>query len=289
MNLNPLTAHFRQPKIYLRLPSKGYFYDSNVLEPTENNEYPVLAMTAKDEIKIKTPDALLNGQSTVDVIQSCIPNIKNAWQISNIDLDAILIAIRIATYGEMMDLTFTLPNTQLERTYQLDLRLLLDDLIENEFDHVIVRNNCRIEIAPLTYKDFTDTALKTFEQQRILKMLNDDSMDEEQKLNVFNESFEKLTDINMKTVLTSIASIQFNDETPVTNKQHITEFFNNTDKDFFQSILDHTESQKKKFSNKPLTIKTSKEEQEQGAPEEFIVPISFDQSNFFVKGSQLLK
>ena len=31
-----------------------------------------------DEITFKTPDALLNGQATVDVIQSCIPNIKDA-------------------------------------------------------------------------------------------------------------------------------------------------------------------------------------------------------------------
>jgi hypothetical protein len=285
MNQNPLVKHFRQPKIYLRLPSKGYFYDSSVLEKTENDEYPVLAMTAKDEIKIKTPDALLNGQATVDVIQSCIPNIKNAWRISNIDLDAILIAIRIATYGETMDLTFTLPNTELERTYQVDLRLLLDQLIENEFDHVIVKDNFKIEISPLTYKDFTETALKTFEQQRILKVLNDEGMSEDEKLRIFNESFEKLTNINIETVLKSIVSIQYDDEPTVTNKEHIAEFFNNIDKDFFQLILSHTEEQKKKFSTKPLTVMTTAEEQNQGAPAEFTVPVSFDQSNFFVKGS----
>ena len=33
-------------------------------------------MTAKDEMMFKTPDALLNGQATVDVIQSCIPAIN---------------------------------------------------------------------------------------------------------------------------------------------------------------------------------------------------------------------
>jgi hypothetical protein len=285
MNQNPLVKHFRQPKIYLRLPSKGYFYDSSVIEKTENDEYPVLAMTAKDEIKIKTPDALLNGQATVDVIQSCVPNIKNAWRISNIDLDAILIAIRIATYGETMDLTFNLPNTELERTYQVDLRLLLDQLISKEFNHLIVNDDFKIEIAPLTYKDFTDTALKTFEQQRILKMLNDEAMTEEEKLKVFNDSFEKLTDINLQTVMKSIVSIQFQDEAPVTNKQHIAEFFNNSDKDFFQMILNHNDTEKKKFSIKPLTVKTTEEEQNLGAPAEFTVPISFDQSNFFAKGS----
>ncbi len=97
---NPLAKHFRQPKLYVNLPSGGMFYPQGSLEPTETGEFPVYAMTAKDELMFKTPDALLNGQSTVSVIQSCIPNIKNAWHIPSIDIDAILVAIRMATYGE---------------------------------------------------------------------------------------------------------------------------------------------------------------------------------------------
>jgi len=284
-NQNPLIKHFRQPKIYLRLPSKGYFYDSDVLEKTDNNEYPVLAMTAKDEIKMKTPDALLNGQSTVDVIQSCIPNIKNAWRVSNIDLDAILIAIRIATYNETMDLTFTLPNTKIEKSYELDLRVLLDQLVESEYNNLIVKDDFKIEISPLTYKDFTDTALKTFEQQRILKLINDETISEEEKLKIFNESFNKLTQINIETVLKSVVSVQYQNEAPVTKKEHIQEFFDNIDSDFYQKILTHTEEEKKKFTVKPITVQTTEEDQAAGAPAEFSFPVSFDQSNFFVKGS----
>ena len=41
---------------------------------------------------MKTPDALVNGETTVEVIQSCMPNIKDAWKIPVIDLDVILIA-----------------------------------------------------------------------------------------------------------------------------------------------------------------------------------------------------
>lgn len=101
---NPLASFFRQPKIYVSLPSKGMFWTKESLEMTENGELPVYAMTAKDEIMLKTPDALISGQATVDVIQSCIPAIKDAWKMPSIDLDTILVAIRIATYGEKMDL-----------------------------------------------------------------------------------------------------------------------------------------------------------------------------------------
>ena len=101
-NANPLTSYMRQPKIYISLPSQGNFWPEHSIDMPENNELPVYSMTARDELLFKTPDALMNGQSIVDVIQSCVPNIKNAWVTPSIDLDTILIAIRIATYGEDM-------------------------------------------------------------------------------------------------------------------------------------------------------------------------------------------
>lgn len=278
---NPLAKHFRQPKLYVRLPSRGLFYPDGAIAITENGEYPVLAMTAKDELMFKTPDALLNGQSTVNVIQSCMPNIKDAWKIPSIDIDAILIAIRIATYGEQMDLTFTIPNTGEERVYALDLRILLDQLNANEYDNVIRYNDFKFEIAPLNYKSFTETAIKTFEEQRLFKVINDQSMNELEKLSLFNESFNRLTDINISQVAKSVKSIQFDGEDPVTNSEHILEFFANADKDVFKTIINHIDEQKKKFTVQPLTIKTTEEDQAKGAPASFNVPIMFDQSNFF--------
>lgn len=74
--VNPLLGYMRQPKIYIRLPSNGLFWEEGSIDIPENNEFPVYSMTAKDELTFKTPDALMNGQAIVDVIQSCMPNIK---------------------------------------------------------------------------------------------------------------------------------------------------------------------------------------------------------------------
>ena len=101
---NPLTKYFRQPKVYVTLPSKGSHYAPGAIDMPENGELPVFAMTAKDELTMKTPDALLNGAATVNVIKSCIPDIIDPWQMPSIDLDAVLVAIRIATYGEILEL-----------------------------------------------------------------------------------------------------------------------------------------------------------------------------------------
>ena len=106
---NPLQQYFRQPAIWLRLPSGGKFWPPGTLEPTENNEYPVLPMTTIDEITYRTPDALFNGQATVDVIQSCLPAIKDAWKMPMIDMNPVLVAIRIASSGHNINLESKCP------------------------------------------------------------------------------------------------------------------------------------------------------------------------------------
>ena len=78
---NPLSKYFRQSKLYISLPSQGKHYPAGAIDFPESGEVEVYSMTAKDELLFKTPDALLNGQATVDVIQSCIPAIKDVQAI----------------------------------------------------------------------------------------------------------------------------------------------------------------------------------------------------------------
>jgi len=277
---NPLQKYFRQPKIYIRLPSNGDFYSAQSLEKTENGEYPVYPMTTRDEIMIKTPDALINGESTVEVIQSCIPNIKNAWDIPVIDMDAILIGIRIATYGENMSLSVKTPVTGEEKEYQIYLRPMLDSIYDQQYDNTITLEEMQVKIRPLTYREFTETSIKTFEEQRIFNALTDREIPESKKLQTFNDSFKKLTDLTIHTLEKSIKEIVLEDTT-VSEPQYIQEFVDNADKALFQKVTDHVDNQRNKFSIKPLKIEATPEEIEKGVPKTYEVPITFDQANFF--------
>lgn len=278
---NPLKKYFRQPKIYLKLPSKGLYYPPGSLEMTESGELPVYAMTAKDELLFKTPDALLNGEATVDVIKSCIPNIKNPWMMPSIDADAVLIAIRLATYGEKLEITSRVPNIGELKDYEVDLRMLLDQLVNFEYiPYVQVNSEITVEIRPSTYKEFTENSIKTFEEQRIFRLVNDETIPDEQKLQAFTNSFKKLTDLTIGLVINSIVSV----DTPngkVVDKSYIVDFFNNADRTMFDAVLKHLEKMKNLTSIKPMKILSTSEEIEKGAPEEYEVPITFDQSNFF--------
>ena len=278
---NPLKKFFRQPKLYITMPSKGKWYPQGALEPTENMELPVYAMTAKDELTLKTPDALINGQATVDIIQSCIPNVKNAWTMPSIDVDAALIAIRIETYGDTLDLSTKAPNTNIEKTYQLDLRQLLESMGNAEFqDQVTTSQDITVTIRPVTYKEFTASALQAFEEERLFRIVNDGEMNQETKLEKFGETFGKIRDLTIGLITESIVSITVGEEV-VTNRLHIKEFIENADKNTFKEVTDHIETQKEEFAVKPLKVTADKEQLEAGSPETFDVPIIFDQAHFF--------
>ena len=278
---NPLTKYFRQAKIFIRLPSKGRFYPPGTIEIPESEEFAVYPMTAKDELMFKTPDALINGESVVQVIKSCIPNIKDPWKMPSIDSDAVLIAIRLATYGEKMEITTKLPVTGEFRDFEIDLRALLDQMAEFEYESFLQINpEITIELRPSTYKEFTKTSLKTFEEQRILRLVDDDTITDENKLQAFSNSFKKLTDLTINMVVESIVSIDTPDG-KVTNRDFIIDFFNNSDKSMFDMILKHLEKMKSGSSIKPLKIISSSEDIAAGIPAEYEIPITFDQSNFF--------
>ena len=74
MSNNPLQQYFRQPKVFITLPSHGVYNKPGTITGSFEN-MPIFGMTGMDEILLKTPDALLTGESTVKVIQSCCPNI----------------------------------------------------------------------------------------------------------------------------------------------------------------------------------------------------------------------
>jgi hypothetical protein len=271
---NPLSQWFRQPKIYIRLPSKGEFYPEGALDKSANDEYAVFAMTAKDELMFKTPDALLSGQTTVEVIKSCIPAILNPWTMPSVDLDAALIAIRIATYGEGMEVSADCPYCDHENDYEINLVTWLEKVSGFNFETEINIDPLTIHIRPYTYKEVTEASLKTFEQQRIIAIVNDENLSDEVKIEKFSESFVKLTELTVDTMAKCVWKIS----TPagdVTNLEDILEFIQNSPKDVFQKISDHISK---------LKDKVALGEQEVACREcekEFNMPIELDQSSFF--------
>ena len=276
--VNPLAGYFRQPKLYLKLPSNGEFYPEGVLDHSQIDEYPVFAMTAKDELIFKSPDALMNGQATVEVIKSCVPAITDPWLMPSIDLDAVLIAIRIATYGEDMEVASLCPNCNHSNDYHINLVNYLDNAAQFKYVKEIPTGPLVVNIRPYTYKEITKTAIRGLEQQRIIAIVNDDSLSDEEKIDRFGESFVKLTELTVDIVTGCITSIQ-TPEAVVTDQDQIKEFVNNSPTEVFNSINEHINKLKDDIALKAQTVAC------QECEHEFNVELTMDQTNFFGVGS----
>jgi hypothetical protein len=279
---NPLQKYYRQPAIYITLPSGGKYYDATAYQPTATGEIPVLPMTAKDELAFKTPDAMISGQATVDVIKSCVPNILDPWQLVNYDIDIVLLAMRIASYGETMDITAVVPVINESVTQSVNLPALLETVRGIKIvEEATTKQGFRLLFKPLTYKEITSNQITAFEQQKMFATVNASQLSDEEKNKRFAESFKKLTDINFSILLDSIQQITSPDGNVVTDKQQISDFLANCNASTVVEIQDELAKVRAQANFKPLKFKSTEDQIKKGAPVSFEVPITFDSSNFF--------
>ena len=278
MSNNPLQQYFRQPSIYIRLPSNGQFYPPGSLEPSPNGEYPVLPMTAVDEMTYRTPDALFNGAAVVSVIQSCVPNIKNAWAVPAVDVDTILVAIRIASYGHNMEFSSTCPYCNEESEREMDLRQVIDLIRAPDYNQPIEAGDMQIYFKPMTYKNLNDNNQLQFEEQKILQMLPDTEVENTEKVRLLSDALKKLTDVTIKALTQSIGAIK-TPQALVSEPEYIEEFLKNCDRAVFNRIRDFIIDIKGQAEMQPvkITCDACKKDYEQ--------QLTLDMSSFFAVAS----
>lgn len=250
---NPLKQYFRRPALYIKLPSEGKYYKPGIVSIPPTGELAIYPMTAIDEITTKTPDALFNGSAMVDLIKSCVPEIKEPWAINSIDLDAILIGIKSASGGNEMEIESQCPACNDTASYGINLTALLSQLVAGDYDKEMQINDLRIKFRPITYKEMNEAGLAQFEIQREFSVLNEEE-NAEAKKQKSQAILKKITTLTIKILTEAIEYIQ----TPaakVDNKEFILDFLNNCDKDMYAKIRDHNTELKTSTEFKPLSLK----------------------------------
>jgi hypothetical protein len=275
---NPLSQYFRQPSIYIKLPSGGQNYPAGTLNMPANGELPVYPMTAIDEITYRTPDALFNGQATVNVIQSCVPNIRDAWAVPSIDLDTILIAIRIASYGHDMEFATTCPACQDTTERSIDLRSMLDALRAPDYSAHIAHSDLEIYFRPLNYKNLNDNSQLQYEQQKLLQVIPDSTISEADKMAALNQAFRQLTEITVRSLAISIVTIK-TPQALVSEPVFIEEFLKNCDRDLFNQIRDHVLKLREQSELQPLKLECT------ACKNQYEQVLTLDMASFFAPAS----
>jgi len=272
---NPLQKYYRQPKIFLSLPSKGKYYPPGMIEG-DPDSLPVFGMAAMDEIILKTPDALFSGESIVSLIRSCIPSIKNPWLMPQLDVDACLIAIRMATYGEKLETSFKCTSCEETNNFDLDLTGLLEYFNTLSFEDSVITGPLLVNLRPLTYKELTEINLKGYEYRRQLITSFDNSVSEDDKNKILDQAYKNLASLTIESFKKTIVSVEVEDEV-VTDQKDILEWLNNSDKEFFDAIKQHVENQKDTWSIQNQKVECAHCNAENN------VSVNLDNSNFFVR------
>jgi hypothetical protein len=273
-NANPLAKHFRQPTIYIKLPSDGAWNDEGTLKSTENGELPVFPMTALDEIAYRTADALFNGSAVADVIKSCMPNILDPWQISSADLDTILVAIRIASYGHEMDFTSKCPKCEESNDFSIDLREIMEKIKMPDFSEPVTIGDITVYFKPLTYKDQNDNNTAQFQDQKMLEALPTSDMPEEEKIAALQQAFNNISLLTLNAIADSISMMKTGDDV-VVDKEHIKEYLQNCNNKSFDKIRKKIEQVKLDGEMSPLQIVCN------DCKHEYTTPFTLNVANFF--------
>lgn len=278
MSTNPLSKHFRTPSVYMKLPSGGKYWEEGSLELTVAGELAVLPMTSRDEILLRTPDALMNGESVTQVMQSCCPGIINAWKMPSIDVDAVLIAIRVASYGNEMAITGICPACNESNEYDVPLNTVLAGIKAPGYN-AIVSHDLKIKLKPLAYFSVNAVSQLAFEEQQMLKFIADDTITGDERKRLFTANLNKLVDINLRSITDSTEYIELADGTRVYNPEHIKEFYDKAERTLIGVIKAELASIKEQADIKPVDVTCNE------CGHQSKLALQFDYASFFGNGS----
>lgn len=278
---NPLQRYYRTAKLYVQLPSRGAFYDDTVITVPDNGEIAIYSMTAKDEMVMKNPDALLNGEAVAQVIQSCVAGVLKPRALISNDVDALLVAIQGATYGDAVEVKANCPKCGGEVEGAASVEAALESMTILEKTYVFtVLNDLEIEVRPFTYESTVQSGIVNFKSSNSLRNVADIT-DEMEQLRAFNKQFLQMAALNFSLICDSISKISggagTEDEFVVSDRAAIQTFMENCDSIIGKTIEEKIAEVNKIGINRSVQLLCTNEECE----EVFTTEVGFDPVNFF--------
>ena len=281
MTDNPLSQFYTQTGMYFGLPSNGRFYDTE-LTLSVDGELEVFPMNAIDELQFQNPDGLLNNESLIKVIERTCPGIPNANEIPKPDLDMILLAMRIITYGKNMDIETICSECKNKATYVMDLTKITASAKKIPMDNDIKLGDLTIYIKPYSLSsqnrlnEFMLIIQRTARQMQTAEFnegSDNEMMDQMRKKMGHSVRDSALELFNIAT--TSIEKIILPNEDEVTDREFITEWLNNIKAPDYRIIREKIVYMSEEVIDRTFKFKCNECEHENK------MEVNFDPANFF--------
>lgn len=276
MSDNPLTKFSLKPGMYVKLPSAGKYY-ANPPTLTADGDIEIHPLTAIDELYLKNPDGLYNNESLFKVINNCIPSFKEPSEILTVDLDVLFIALRIATYGDSMDVSVKCEHCSHIATYTIDLTTLIQNVSPMEKVDTIKFGELTLHLQPYTVETNTRVSEYTMSITRAAlkaqESINDDTSEIRRKelsvaINASSHSLIAMTSLNLN-------NIEMPDGTLITDQEHISEYIKKLTAPEYTKLRTALNNLSKEVIDRTFKYKCEKCEKESSGE------VSFDPANFF--------
>lgn len=233
---NPLIQAYKKPSLFIPLPSKGNYYKKKP-KLSIDNELAVYAMTARDELITKTPDALFNGEATISLIKSCCPDIEDPESMPVNDLLVILVGIRQASYGREIDIDVKCPKCEYQNQLQLDASIMLSTVKTDPIDpSVTLPSEFKIVCNPYTLTDRTLLQVQQVKQSKMIQGLASEKLDDVARQELFGKTFVEIAELTVDLITNAIQSVQGKDTDVITDKETIREWLQTITKADYDAI-----------------------------------------------------
>ena len=227
---NTLEDFYRTKDIYIKLPSGGKWY-KNKPKLSVSEEMGIMPMTARDEMILKIPDSLYNSESLFSVVKSVAPDIDDPYEICLPDLDAILIATRVVTQGNNMNVTTKCPKCSEVNDYTIDIPTLLSKIKPITEEIEIQIKKLKLKLKPNTLAIITASNIENVEISRLKPLIvkAEKDGDYSKSKDLVQESFNRIAAANLTVVADMIESVTTPDGKVVTDFLEILKWIQNLD------------------------------------------------------------
>lgn len=270
----------RRPPTYVSLPSGGKHY---AIPPklTVDGELAVYPLTAKQELLLKSPDSLLNGESMFQVLKHVAPDIQDPYQVPLCDLEAILIAMRLVSYGPTLDVDLSCPRCKQNNVRTVNLQQFIAK-VQPLADKYTVKlpNDLVVYLRPRNIKQNIQESLVTLEQERMVLSVSDETKSVEERAELYNKSMAYLTEKSVQNLAGYIYKVETPDGKSFDDHATIYEWVDQISIDEFKLI----DAQVKKIDQAGIDTKIKVVCESEECKNEFEDRLQFDPSRFFAVG-----
>jgi hypothetical protein len=274
---DPLAKYYRVPGVHVRLPSDGVFMPPGSVQFTMKGDLPVYPMRAADELLLKSPDALMSGYAIEELLKSCVPGIKQPRLLTSADLDVLLLAIRAATYGELLTLEPVCPNCGATTEVQANMAAIMATIQPIDSENIVrLSDDVLIFLRPYNVDNVTKMGIASFEETRKVQAL--ENAEENARLAQINQSMQRIVAMTLDALASCVIKVVVR-EGEVCDPISIRKFIGNISKAWIDKLQAKMEEMNNRGIDKHYDVKCGK------CGHEWRPEIEFNPSTFFASAS----